>query len=123
MTNFRKMKVKKERAGSIQTAVKRFLAGSAGTTLYRAPRGASNAAPKQRKLMKTMTQARAMEVAGEELKTVPLEGTSRHSETSAPKYASNPPLAQIMGRNQAMMVRPSAVIPSSILFTAAVRSE
>ncbi len=50
-----------------------------------------------------------MEVAGEELKTVSLEGTSRHSETSAPKYESNPPLAQIMGRNQATIVRPSAM--------------
>ena len=69
--------------------------------------------------IKTMTQARAMEVAGEELKTVSLEGTSRHSETSAPKYASNPPLAQIMGRNQATIVRPSAQTPSRIFFIAA----
>ena len=85
LTSLRKMKVKKHSAGTIQTAVKSFLLLSAETGFKEAPSGASAAAPKHRKEMKTMMAARAIEVAGEELKTVSREGTIRHSEKSAPK--------------------------------------
>src|ERR1700722_11801980 len=73
--------------------------------------------------MNRMIIARATEVTGEELKTVSFEGTIRHREASPPKKAASPPRAQIMGRNQAAEVTPSAEIPSRILFSGPRRRE
>src|SRR5258708_5397275 len=85
LTNWRKMKVKKQRDGAIQTIVKSLFLGSAGTLRRSARTEARDAAPKPRRKMKTIVQARTIEVAGEELKTVFFEGTSHQSETKAPK--------------------------------------
>jgi len=47
LTSLRKMNVKKQSAGTIQTAVKTFLLLSVSTVLQEAPKGAGNAPPKQ----------------------------------------------------------------------------
>src|SRR5258708_33338641 len=85
LTNLRKMKVKKQRAGAIQTAMNISRRRSAGCVRHITANGASEAAPKMRKRMKTMVKARAIEFAGEELNTVPFEGTKCQSKIKAPK--------------------------------------
>src|ERR1035437_5875088 len=65
-----------------------------------------------------MVNARAIDVAGEELKTVALAGTIPHRENNAPKYARKPPLTAIIGKNQAMSVADKTTIPASLLFGA-----
>src|SRR5579859_5433414 len=85
LTNLRKMKVKKQRAGAIQATVNINRPRSGGSTRRMTANGASEAAPKLRRKMKTMVKARAIEVAGEELNTMPFEGTNCQSELKAPK--------------------------------------
>src|SRR5487761_1580467 len=63
-----------------------------------------------------MVNARAIDVAGEELKTVAFAGTMPQRENSAPKYARKPPLNAIIGKNQAMRVADNTTIPASLLF-------
>src|SRR5438445_13073840 len=73
--------------------------------------------------MKRMINARAIEFAGEELNTVPFDGTIRQSEAKASKYAFKPPLAAIIGTNQAVNVRMSAAKPIHLPFGDAFCSE